>query len=404
MYKKIGFLMSLACILILSACSNHVVLMTYHDAEDVVYESEIFKEAVCSFPLTEDDIGRIAENIRSDFDYDIEISVAILDIQNNELIVSYGEIDEERLAIYAFWPISAAIIMEELGLSVHDEFENTEVVYSFLPWLWEQQGANTARGDLNISTGELLLLYASLVNGGRLFYEIGMEEYQEIFGEHATTETMELLSGLLDAIDDNWDVFRRVRDRSFIEDFKLNVIGSISEYMEYDGSYTGAWFIGLYPAESPMYVAVINLHYCSRYFEWENAETAGMPDIAVFAYELFEHVWINLSNENALRSLGVEIEMGAESFDYEAERLIRRYAEVFTLLPQLRRISSDVPLNISTQSDIRIMLDAMAEIFYMTEDSVMIDGDILSAIQSLGYMDYWLEGIGELIYSIDSLV
>ncbi|MCL1883640.1 MAG: hypothetical protein FWF81_07820 [Defluviitaleaceae bacterium] len=344
MYKYIGVLLSLTCIIILSACSGRAVSMAYYSPDIAIYENESVENKIIDnessfFPIEEDAIARIADIIRSDFDYEIQISAAILDIHNNELVASYGDIDKQRRAVYAFWPISAAILIEEIGLSIHDEFENTEIIFSFLPWLWEQQGRDyyqgsisltqgifdanhsifhhvldgqgldgmidtwgdfnsyIARGDLKVSPRELLLLYASLINGGRLFSDIGVEEYQQIFGEQAKTEATEVLSGLLNAIDSNWDVFRGVRDRSFIDDFKFNLIGSLSEYEEDDGDFTGAWFIGLYPAEAPAYAVVINLHYETRYFDWENTRKAGMLDLAVFAYELFEHTRQNSTND-----------------------------------------------------------------------------------------------------------
>ncbi|MCL1882520.1 MAG: hypothetical protein FWF81_02035 [Defluviitaleaceae bacterium] len=102
-------------------------------------------------------------------------------------------------------------------------------------------------------------------------------------------------------------------------------------------------------------------------------------------------------DENLLRNLGVEIEIGMGINNYGFERLDIQNEDRKTSLPQLRRISPYEPLNISSQIDIRVMLDAMEWIFYATDDCIVIDGDILSAIREIDLMDYWLDGIRRLI-------
>jgi len=299
-----------------NAPGNNFATTQASEASEMICETT--NEANSFRSAVSDLVQQHVENFKSDYDFEINLSALILNVENNETIAYLGDINRFAETHYAFWPISAAILINEHGLDINTEFENVPYIFEnntrllspielfnedyYEGYISFKQGfldgnnsiffhamageewdaffcalerMNLYKFDyipdipyeqlpprklvpiglgLYASTVEMSLMYASLINGGRLFADIGSSEYVQIFSETALTDTLAIMEHLLTALGENWNVFYHVECP---ETFKTNVIGSISTYMSYNE--IGLWFAGFFPAESPRYVAVFNL-------------------------------------------------------------------------------------------------------------------------------------------------
>jgi len=86
-----------------------------------------------------------------------------------------------------------------------------------------------------------------------------------------------------------------------------------------------------------------------------------------------------------LECLGIEVEMRI-SLDPSNESM-----------PQLRRTDQRNSLEISTESDVRVLLDTLAMLFEITDSSVYVDGEIITALNEAGLREYWSQGVRELL-------
>ena len=278
--------------------------------------------------ITYEIMSRFADEIRSEFNFNVDISAIIIDIKNNRLIVSYGDANKFTNANYVFWPISAAIMVSEYGLDTHNEFDNTPYVlvngyeiWSAIPPSRQEefyvgrsslfQGIldsnfsafyhafqvedpslffnlleklNLERyverpdidemrlymrpivGDLLVSPLEIALLYSAIANGGRLFADVDTCEYKQVFDVYSTELVIEVLNYHMESMDNNWNTFALIREMPFFESFRSQMIGNVSSHFgfnNYEANIWGGWFVGLYPAEAPAYLMVINTSYCS---------------------------------------------------------------------------------------------------------------------------------------------
>jgi len=88
----------------------------------------------------------------------------------------------------------------------------------------------------------------------------------------------------------------------------------------------------------------------------------------------------------ALRGIGVTIDAGTDS-------RLRGFA---TEMPRLAAYSTDSPIKISSESDVEILLSAVGLIMDMSDYSIHIDAEIITALENAGLRDIWRQGIWEL--------
>ena len=96
----------------------------------------------------------------------------------------------------------------------------------------------------------------------------------------------------------------------------------------------------------------------------------------------------------ALESLGIKVDMG---FDLDARNNVDNDIQCNTAMPQLRRVSHDTPITITSEYDVFVLLDTLALIFEATNHSVFVDGSIIAALNDAGLREYWSQGIKELL-------
>jgi len=101
----------------------------------------------------------------------------------------------------------------------------------------------------------------------------------------------------------------------------------------------------------------------------------------------------DLGSVITLESLGIELNMGTEM---DARSNIDAHQD--SVMPQLRRVDQSVPIAISSESDVRVLLDALAMIFELTDSCVYVNGDIIAALNEAGLREYWSQGIRELLF------
>jgi len=312
-----------------------------------------------SLAITHESIAMLIQEFKDSFNFNVNVSALILDIHNNKTVASYGDIDNYHNAAFVFMPISAAILVNEYTLDIQQEFEHLPYILNENPLMdplailaWPDDiyggyisfkqgvldgslstyfrafdnkapslflnafenfnlrnidaGPNAYReyvwqaiGNFPISTRELALSYAALVNGGRLFADINSQSYQRVFSEYAASQGMSIVAENLHTTDYNWQTFRPIRDKKQYSSFRDNIIGSAATFTSdrhlATDEITGAWFIGMYPAYSPRYMMVLNaFHYMDDVFQYysdlphyRSAPMVRMHELSVLAYELY---------------------------------------------------------------------------------------------------------------------
>ena len=292
-----------------------------------------------------------AARLSAEYSHDLNISVLVIDTENNGVVLSVGDIDKRNSAYHIFWPITTAIFADALGISVHDEFPN-DLYYLPGDLIWRSaqawhllfedinyhEGYSTLmqsfrNGDPNVffnasamhdrdllfelfselgldhvepnddissifgrfelSSVEIGLLYSMLINGGNLYPALGIDSGRQVFSENAINQAMEVLDSHLAEMDEFWGVFGQIRGSAHFEEFAGSVIGKTNDFMTIGGPHgdvAGSWFVGLYPAEAPRFVTVISLSYDLHYQNqrWERGITrSSMTDLAAIMYEMF---------------------------------------------------------------------------------------------------------------------
>jgi len=102
------------------------------------------------------------------------------------------------------------------------------------------------------------------------------------------------------------------------------------------------------------------------------------------------------SVSESLRSIGIELDVGMDTgIQMHSEGIDAR--QNATRMPSLQRISPYDPLTISTVSDVRLMLDAIEVIVELTDISIHIDGDIITALEEAGLREYFRSGVREIL-------
>ena len=236
--------------------------------------------------------------LRAEYSHDLNISALVIDTQYNRIVMACGDIDNRAQAYHIFWPITTAIFVDALGISVHDEFPN-ELYYLPGDLIWRSarawhllfddinyhEGYSTLmqgfrHGDPNVffnaaamldrnllfelfgelglgyvaqnddissifgrfelSPVEVGLLYSMLVNGGTLYPALGpdvrlMDGGRQVFSENGVSQAMEVLHSHLVEMDEFWGIFGQIRDREYFDEFKGSVIGQTNDFMTLNG-------------------------------------------------------------------------------------------------------------------------------------------------------------------------
>ncbi|MCL2840472.1 MAG: hypothetical protein FWE05_06825 [Defluviitaleaceae bacterium] len=384
MYKITIAILIFSCAMFLSACSSHndclfdddtaiqtsiiqddehvePIRITIEQEEYRIQDMSVYDPAFSAF------IAQAANELRSNFDFHVDVTTLVLDIQSNSIVASYGDIDRYGLAAHALWPVSSALMFDVYDISVYDEFINVPFVLesgetvrsaislwsdeyyvgdiSFMQGIFDgnqslffhalenkdlniffdalkklnlSQFEDTpsrdslfeymtiVQGNFLINPREFALLYASLANGGRLFSDIDANDYVQAFSESSLGQTGQILDGLLNAIDNNWVILEQVWDRQLFSDFERNVLGTTVSYiteLTHEDIFSGAWFIGIYPADSPRYIIVINASHSGRYFMqdfpgYQNRRPVGMHTVSNVAYEIYEYMQLRDLDED----------------------------------------------------------------------------------------------------------
>lgn len=328
---KLKYIIStLSCFMFLTACSYNDNMEIgegiYHNYEQHVALLNNSESTIDSTSLN-NYMQQSINNFKGNYDFEVDISALILDIDSNTVIGHYGDIERDAKTHYAFWPISAAILINEYNLDIYKEFENTPYVFkdggiirspiavfseedyhtgyiSFIQAFMDGNDSiffhaiededlnayyNTIQ-ELNLkldvtnydskldeipyeiigynvysNVTQMALIYSTLVNGGKLFMDTDSEEYVQIFDESTGVQTLELLQDFLWVADENWSVLYNVENE---ERFKTNIIGTISESADFYEDELSVWFTGFYPAENPKYVAVFRLSHDLDYLQY----------------------------------------------------------------------------------------------------------------------------------------
>ncbi len=306
-------------------CSNFIMAScTYSIPKDIV-EEDITKDVESIDNKYEDQyeeyqkslnmkISEEINTIQDNYNYNLDFSVLVLDIQNNELISSYGDIDKYIVSDNIFKPISTAILFNEYGITRNDIIESEpyklqegHVVVSVKEptilkenYTFEQgfidmnnsiffhaldgkdldkfynklnqlnlneldirydNGADIVSNEvlgynLNISQRELALIYSSFFNGGKLYNDIGNSNYIEVFDNDTGFEMLILLNEALSQWNSEYNLLE------YVENIKYDISGMysfMSTTQDFD-EYT-LWFAGAYPTQNPQFMTILNVSF-----------------------------------------------------------------------------------------------------------------------------------------------
>jgi len=98
-----------------------------------------------------------------------------------------------------------------------------------------------------------------------------------------------------------------------------------------------------------------------------------------------------------LENLGIEVDIGINTDVRDNASADGYNQQDIIAIPQLRRASQSNPVTISSESDVRVLLDALAIIFELTDSSVYVAGDIIDALEEAELREYWSQGIRDLL-------
>ena len=176
--------------------------------------------------------------------------------------------------------------LDRLELS---SFEGISSYASMLPNSLETLAP--VRGFLDLTVKEMAMLYAALSNGGRFFHYHNDAEPVQIFSSTAADRALEIIDSRFGVLDEYWDVFYLVRDRLFFNDFYGHVKGTFADYTTTGLDIVGSWYVGLYPADRPQFLTVVNIEFEHDIFAQrihDQESIISMPVVAELAYELYE--------------------------------------------------------------------------------------------------------------------
>ena len=340
MRSPLLFVIIFSGLILFVSCSNHESLSA---VESIMYENHdiagaanavnfyspaVDDEYISMFSIATPELIAILANqlISDQYDFDIDISMLVMDIYNNEFILSYGDVYSEFYAGLTFWPILSAVLINEYDIHIHDEFENMPFItdlgekivahrlidneaeayhQGMISFMQAVHDANTAvifrivyertmntlfenlqrfnwtalmydvteqateqvwqtMGHLKANPVELALAYASLINDGKFYDSIYASEYTKVFESETTIQVMDILKNHLIEQNNTWGFISEAQQNKILwDDFIDNTIGVVS-LIHSDDDTSSAWFISIYPYAQPRYISVLNLSYATE--------------------------------------------------------------------------------------------------------------------------------------------